>query len=94
MDRLTERTPDGILVKEDYGENALATLYACYGTEPNPYYGNYDDGYCAMERLAEYEDLGVTPEQLRQIDGMYADRCREIAELRKMLGKAAGGRLQ
>ena len=47
-----------------------------------------------MERLAEYEDLGVTPEQLRQIDGMYADRCREIAELRKMLGKAAGGRLQ
>ncbi len=47
-----------------------------------------------MDRLAEYEDLGVTPEQLRQIDGMYADRCREIAELRKMLGKAAGGRLQ
>ena len=38
-----------------------------------------------MDRLAEYEDLGVTPEQLRQIDDMYAERCREAAELRRRL---------
>lgn len=33
------------------------------------------------ERLAQYEDLGVTPEQLKEIDKMYAARCREVAEL-------------
>lgn len=57
MDRLTERTTDGILVKEDYGENVLKTLYQCYGAEPMPHYANCDEGYCAMEKLAEYEDL-------------------------------------
>ena len=28
MERLTERTAVGILVKEDYGENVLRTLYS------------------------------------------------------------------
>ena len=31
MGRLMERTADGILVKEDRGENALKTLYQCSG---------------------------------------------------------------
>ena len=57
MDRLTERTTDGILVKEDYGEDVLKTLYQCYGAERMPHYANCDEGYCAMEKLAEYEDL-------------------------------------
>lgn len=42
----------------------------------------------AFERLAQYEDIGLTPEQLLQVDKMYADRCREIAELeRRIKGK-------
>ena len=57
MGRLTERTADGILVKEDYGEDVLKTLYQCYGAEPMPHYANCDEGYCAVEKLAEYEDL-------------------------------------
>lgn len=36
-----------------------------------------------LARLAEYEDIGLTPGQLRQVDAMYADRCREIAALKK-----------
>ncbi len=56
MERLTERTAVGILVKEDYGENALRTLYSCYGGKPNPHYTNCEEGYCAMEKLAAYED--------------------------------------
>ncbi len=64
MDRLTERTSDGILVKEDYGEDVLKTLYQCYGAEPMPHYANCDEGYCAMEKLAEYEDTGLTPEEI------------------------------
>ena len=56
MERLTERTADGILVKEDYGKEVLKTLYSCYGEKPNPHYTNCEEGYCAMEKLADYED--------------------------------------
>lgn len=56
MERLTERTAVGILVKEDYGEKVLRTLYSCYGGKPNPHYTNCEEGYCAMEKLADYED--------------------------------------
>ena len=37
----------------------------------------------ACQRLAEYEDIGLTPEQLLEIDKMYSEKCREVAELRK-----------
>jgi hypothetical protein len=57
MDRLTERTADGIIVKEGYGEDALRTLYRCFGTEPMPNCANCDEGYCAVAKLAVYEDL-------------------------------------
>ena len=57
MERLTERTADGIAVKEDYGEYVLKTIYQCYGAEPMPHYANCDEGYCAMEKMAKYEDL-------------------------------------
>lgn len=56
MERLTERTAIGVWVKEDYGEKALKTLYSCNGGKPNPHYANCDEGYCAMEKLATYED--------------------------------------
>ena len=57
MERLTERMTDGIIVKEDYGEETLKTIYKCYGSDAVPHYANCDEGYCAMEKLAEYEDL-------------------------------------
>lgn len=56
MDRLTERTAVGILVKENYEKESLKTLYSCYGEKPNSYYSNCEEGYCAMEKLADYED--------------------------------------
>ena len=56
MERLTERTADGILVKENYEKESLKTLYSCYGEKPNSYYSNCEEGYCAMEKLANYED--------------------------------------
>ncbi len=59
MERLTERTAIGVLVKEDYGEKALKTLYSCNGGTPDPHYTNCDEGYCAMEKLAAYEDVGA-----------------------------------
>ena len=56
MERLTERTADGILVKENYEKETLKTLYQCYGEKPNSYYSNCEECYCAMEKLADYED--------------------------------------
>lgn len=66
MERLTERTAEGIEVKEDYGENVLKTIYVCHGAEPIPHYANCEEGYCAMERLAEYEDIGLTPDEIQR----------------------------
>lgn len=57
MERLTERDDKNIIVKEDYGENVLRTIYECYGKEVEPHYANCEEGYCAMEKLAKYEDL-------------------------------------
>ena len=56
MERLTERTADGILVKENYEKESLKTLYSCYGENPNSHYSNCEEGYCAIEKLADYED--------------------------------------
>ena len=64
MERLTERTADGILVKENYEKETLKTLYSCYGEKPNSHYSNCEEGYCAIEKLADYED---TDEQGRII---------------------------
>lgn len=36
-----------------------------------------------LELLKAYEDIGLTPEQLLEIDKMYAEKCREVAELKK-----------
>ena len=41
--------------------------------------------YGAICKLHEYEDLGLTPEELRQIDDMYAVRCKEISDLKKQI---------
>ena len=57
MERLTEQTAYGILVKENYEKESLKTLYSCYGEKSNPHYTNCEEGYCAMEKLGKYEDL-------------------------------------
>lgn len=35
------------------------------------------------ERLANYEETGLTPEQLQQIDRLYAEKCWEVAKLQQ-----------
>lgn len=36
-----------------------------------------------FDRLAAYEDIGLTPEQLREVDKLYAEKCKKVAELEK-----------
>ena len=79
MERLTERTTDGILVKEDYGEKALRTLYSCYGEKPYPHYTNCEEGYCAMEKLADYEDAEEQGELL-WLPCKVGDKVYQVSE--------------
>jgi hypothetical protein len=41
--------------------------------------------------LHEYEQTGVTPDQIRQIDTLYAEKCRELAEVKKQLENITHG---
>ena len=76
MERLTEwydnGLQEGVLVKEKRGERGMKVLF----TEK-------DDGYHAMCVLKNYEETGLTPEQIREINRLYAEKCREVAELRQ-----------
>lgn len=36
-----------------------------------------------LEELKPYEDIGLTPGQIREIDRLYAEKCQEVAELRQ-----------
>lgn len=38
-----------------------------------------------ISRLAAYEDLGVTPEQIREMDKAYLEKCEEVKRLRAEL---------
>ena len=78
MERLTERTADGILVKENYEKESLKTLYSCYGEKPNSHYSNCEEGYCAMEKLADYEDAEEQGRRDRRQTN--ADRIRNMSD--------------
>lgn len=36
-----------------------------------------------LEKLRPYEDTGLTPEQIREIDRLYTEKCREVPGLRQ-----------
>lgn len=76
MDRLTARNKDG-----------TAYFPQCFEEPCNG--SGYQKDCCdflaeACERLAQYEDAGLTPEQIRQIDELYADKCRELEGYKKL----------
>ena len=42
-------------------------------------------GYEAIyERLRQYENIGLTPKQLKQVDRLYAEKCEEVVRLREL----------
>ena len=60
MERLTQWYDDGkirgVLVKDGYEENSLQTIIT-----------KIDECYAAVALLKEYEDTGLTPEQIREL---------------------------
>lgn len=41
----------------------------------------------AIQRLGRYEDTGVTPEQILEIDKLYREKCEEVAKYEKYIGQ-------
>lgn len=39
--------------------------------------------YRVLERLQEYENTGLTPEQIIEMDKLYAEKCRELAKCKE-----------
>ena len=37
-----------------------------------------------LERLAKYEELEISPEQVREMDKAYTELCKELAEYKKL----------
>ena len=73
MERLTYEIIDGGIVvdKEEIKEFEIEDGITVYG-------GN------AILRLAEYEYTDLTPGQIREIDKLYAEKCRKLAEYQKI----------
>ncbi len=40
------------------------------------------------ERLKEYEDTGLTPEQIKDIDRLYTEKCKELGEVKDSRNKS------
>ena len=45
---------------------------------------DHETDFC--ERLAAYEDTGLTPGQIIQIDKLYREKCEELARMKEVYG--------
>lgn len=71
MERLTARGKDG---KAFYPK---CFDKPCLGSgDKNCTFCDFSDKVC--ETLAEYEDLELTPDQMREIDRMYRELCEKL----------------
>ena len=81
MERLTARN-----------ENGEAYYPQCYRKDGCDGFGGDCDNckfsYGVCETLAAYEDIGLTPEQLRQIDQLYREKCEELARYKTAIAEA------
>lgn len=44
----------------------------------------------AFDKLAAYEALGVSPEQIKEMDRLYTEKCKEVAKLQEHISKEQG----
>ena len=82
MERLTARN-----------KNGEAYYPECYRKDGCDGFGGdcsnckFNDGVCEM--LAAYEDIGLTPDQIRQMDQLYREKCEELAKVEAAIAEAA-----
>lgn len=75
MDRLTARGPEGNAYYPKCFEGE------CLGMESREECEKCQITFDICERLAAYEDFGVMPEQLREIDKSYQEKCEDVKKL-------------
>lgn len=75
MDRLTEKMGDRVLLPIIPMEIRNAEDLEKYHDTRRKYEEN-------TIRLAEYEDTGLTPEQIREIDRLYEEKCKELTSMK------------
>ena len=64
---------DDLYMTENVTERNLIALF----------YRNFLAQADIYEHLKKYEETGLAPDQIREIDKLYAEKCRELAEERK-----------
>lgn len=70
MDRITERTEHGIVIRKDLDIGVITAR-------------DFDKLRYVLSVLAAYEDLGVTPEQVREMDAEFTRASKELADYKK-----------
>ena len=78
MDRLTARNENG----EVYFPHCFREDI-CDGLGISTECNRCDFDFRVCNKLAEYEDTRLTPEDIREIDKIYSEQAKELAEVKK-----------
>lgn len=78
MERLTEKNETG----EAYYPECFSK---CDGMGASVKCNDCSLTNAVCELLAAYEDTGLTPERMREIDRLYAEKCKELEELKEKI---------
>ena len=81
MERLTGRNEAG----QAYYKKCFEEQCSGMGEKDCALCDYQNDTVC--ERLAAYEDLGVSPEQLHEFSGIFREECEEVNRLEKELAE-------
>ncbi|MBE5928481.1 MAG: hypothetical protein E7267_03790 [Lachnospiraceae bacterium] len=80
MERLTKRNPRGeAYYPYCFKENT------CAGNGRNDKCNHCSFDYRICDKLAAYEDIGLEPEQIIEMDRLYFEKCREVNKLKNKL---------
>ena len=75
-----------------WNKNGEAYYPECYRKDGCDGFGGdcsnckFNDGVC--ETLAAYEDTCLTPDQIRQMDQLYREKCEELARYKAAIAEA------
>ena len=79
MNRLTERNMG------NYGYYPTC-IEKCHGEGASEKCDECEFSVKICERLAEYEDTGLTPDQIIEMDKLYSEMAKELGKYKKMAG--------
>ncbi len=52
---------------------------------------DWENLYVGLYKLLKYEDTGLDPKQIREMDELYLDKCREVNDLKEKAKSANAG---